>query len=687
MLRALKSKKGKVNCKKDISTNGVSIHDGISLSNPEDAEEEIYASDREVKGRDKRSSTIFGRKKKKKKVMDVKFNCWDLGGQEIFYPTHQFFLTDQSIYLLVFNTMDVESSRVEYWMRQIKSLTNNSSKTVVLLVGTHCEDQYASSDIKNSVLQNFQRKFPKSRFSFLQGIFFVSAKTGEGLSDLKAKIISIANKKDFQPVVSQSWVNFYDFLLIKRAEFDYIEWKTFAKWANSADIPPKSLELATEFLSCVGALIHFSDDKLSNLVILNPQWLSDVMSSLITFNHTWISGGLLSLTKIPQVFKKYPPNLHESLLALLEKFNIVNRLSPDTCSIVKEEQILVCSLLPEQRPIEIEGFWGCNQLPIGKLQQGRVYKFPFLPLGFVNKIMVRLLHVPDLKGILFWRNGLVMQCYHQLGMLSYDPISYECTVLVRTPDEKKDTEVTQEDQIKTPRSIRRDILLLRIIVNAIDTLIESYKMNQVQKFIPCTHCYKTDITKPPFYFTFDECTTALTNGYLSMFCNHSPDIVVPLYQLAPDISFFDIPIIKYSDISLSKQLGKGAFGTVYLAELFNTLVAVKQLNFDNDEEAFSDFQHEVYIMRFPFPFSSRFLLLFLLTFASTSLSLFLSTSFSLSPHLPLPSFVLPLLQILLLLVPFLAFLLFLPVSYFTAFPPFLLFSVPFGLYILLPFAS
>lgn len=39
---------------------------------------------------------------------------------QVFYPTHQFYLNDQSIYLIVFKLQGLNEGRVEYWLKQIK---------------------------------------------------------------------------------------------------------------------------------------------------------------------------------------------------------------------------------------------------------------------------------------------------------------------------------------------------------------------------------------------------------------------------------------------------------------------------------------------------------------------------------------------------------------------------------------
>lgn len=37
----------------------------------------------------------------------VTFGIWDFAGQEVYYTTHQFFLTTRSIYVIVFSIFDM----------------------------------------------------------------------------------------------------------------------------------------------------------------------------------------------------------------------------------------------------------------------------------------------------------------------------------------------------------------------------------------------------------------------------------------------------------------------------------------------------------------------------------------------------------------------------------------------------
>lgn len=63
----------------------------------------------------------------------VRFNVWDFGGHEIQHATHQFFLTERRLYLVVLNgRAGAEDEDAEYWLKFIKTF-GGSSPTIVVL--------------------------------------------------------------------------------------------------------------------------------------------------------------------------------------------------------------------------------------------------------------------------------------------------------------------------------------------------------------------------------------------------------------------------------------------------------------------------------------------------------------------------------------------------------------------------
>ena len=62
----------------------------------------------------------------------VRLNVWDLGGQEILYGTHQFFLTHRSLYLLVLEARRKNDESIHYWLRTIRNRGGDSPIVVVI---------------------------------------------------------------------------------------------------------------------------------------------------------------------------------------------------------------------------------------------------------------------------------------------------------------------------------------------------------------------------------------------------------------------------------------------------------------------------------------------------------------------------------------------------------------------------
>lgn len=83
----------------------------------------------------------------------VNVSVWDFGGQEIYYPTHQLFLGDRSVYLIVFNLLDANSeARIYFWLQSIKS---RASKFSIIIAATHAEDPRVGSpeDVKQRLAE------------------------------------------------------------------------------------------------------------------------------------------------------------------------------------------------------------------------------------------------------------------------------------------------------------------------------------------------------------------------------------------------------------------------------------------------------------------------------------------------------------------------------------------------------
>jgi len=587
LLKSLMSPKGKTDTSANLSTDGVHIERGVTF--------------------DAKSN--------------VEFNVWDLGGQEIFYPTHQFFLTSNSVYVLVFDMTNADQGRVEYWMRQIRTLSGNNRKSPIFIVATHCDDPSLSEEAILHKLNDVGQNFPKYRYAGLQCIVPVSCKTGMGIEQLKEKLVEVASQDWFRPRVAQSWVGLHDHIRVQREhmQLEKVEWKTYCQWASESGVPDSEVMTCTSFLTNVGSIIFYTEaggtadsasapePAVDDLVVLNPQWLADLMACLITFRHSWIKDGKLRITDLSShIFAaKYPTSIHEQLVALLERFAVIYI----TSSLDLAGYVIVPSMLPERpegEKLELFQRTWPSVAPKGEVEYGREYTFPFLPLGFFEKIMVRVMHSQQVEPVLFWRTGIVARLGNQTACLLFDQRNVRFSLRVREP-------LRREMQAGSGEQRRQ--LLLREIVDSVETVIECfYRMEaDVGRMLPCSHCLakkevghgvgagasfvEKALQGEVKMFPFKQCVEAMTESS-TLTCGAD---VVSVSLLAPDLAFSDIPIIASKDLELGRKLGEGGFGAVYLGALgpSKTKVAVKELLASKDQDTdlqFSNFAQEVYIM-------------------------------------------------------------------------------------------
>ena len=111
----------------------------------------------------------------------------------MFYPTHQFFLTSNCYYILVFDLADPHMHRIDYWMLLLRSLGKpGEPPPAVILVGTHLDKVRASE--AEETLNKVGAKYPSYRFPGLKEITAVSCATGVGVPELMSTLCQLASK-------------------------------------------------------------------------------------------------------------------------------------------------------------------------------------------------------------------------------------------------------------------------------------------------------------------------------------------------------------------------------------------------------------------------------------------------------------------------------------------------------------
>lgn len=155
-------------------------------------------------------------------VDKLTFTTWDFAGQELYYSTHQFFISSRALYLIVFRVTDPpEQWKIDYWLQSVQSRVKGAP---IIIVGTHAEGRYCSSDfyddvynritekcrahsnnVKGEPLTNYSVSLPPlalarlnwSCLVFSLGIYMVSSLSGFGVDELRAALVQIVSKERY----------------------------------------------------------------------------------------------------------------------------------------------------------------------------------------------------------------------------------------------------------------------------------------------------------------------------------------------------------------------------------------------------------------------------------------------------------------------------------------------------------
>ena len=509
----------------------------------------------------------------------VDIKIWDFAGQDVYYSTHQLFLGGQSIYMVVWNIMsDERDTRIRFWLESIKARTNGIAD--VILVATHMDHELCTPEYVRDSLSTIEKKYC-SRFPFIKNIIAVSCSTGEGFPQLRSIIKNVVSElKYIGNFIPSKYLFLEDELNYQGKELcpPMISFDDFKDYASLFDLQNEQALEAAELLHQWGSIIHHNDPQLKNMVILNPSWLVDVMATILTTKHRYIKQGVLKHSDLIHIWheSEYPRKFHPALLQLLQKFEVTYNLSDDKKNQIQWEDgiSLVPSVLPEMEPEDVKQLFPEFETTE---QYAREYKFNFIPAGFINHLILRIMYQTK-QDCIFWRYGIA-------GYIEEDPSSKVLLELL-----------PQQSLLKLIVRGSGPVKYFLRCVDIIEAFIESWFHLDVTVQVPCTHCFRDKI-QPLHRFPYEKCKDAAVHGESYLPCPSGSS--VRLDVIVPDLSMAEVPKIEYTEIEIEKEIGKGGFATVYKARYNGKLVALKQIDLGEEsklEDAYSDFMRESWIM-------------------------------------------------------------------------------------------
>ncbi|MEO7212404.1 COR domain-containing protein, partial [Mucilaginibacter sp.] len=326
----------------------------------------------------------------------VRTRAWDFGGQEILHSTHQFFLTERSLYLVVLEPRTGLAQRdAEYWLKLIES-QGNGSPVIVALNWSH-NHKWTVDRVK------LERKFP-----FIVGFIPVDALNNYGIFELQKLIIQTVQIKmpDVWLPFPKHWRQIKDAVAGMKSNF--LSFEQYAELCEQfgENRTDAQADLAG-ILHALGLALYFGKDpRLHDTRVLNPGWVTGGVYAVIRSRYVEDNDGQLSLSDMLKVLTEaqelkvievndYPFETHRFILELMRAFQLCYA-SEEVNG--KPSRYLVPELLPEFEP-EMGEAWNQAQVCLR-------YHYTVLPPGLISRFIVQTHALSE--GASHWRHGVVL---------------------------------------------------------------------------------------------------------------------------------------------------------------------------------------------------------------------------------------------------------------------------------------
>lgn len=427
---------------------------------------------------------------------DTKYiaHIWDFGGQDVYYPVHRFFLTENSVFVLLASTRQ-NSHEFNYW---IPTIFQFGGKSPIILAQTcHDGNIVAWNDIGGYVAnENFN--IIKDSEKFYHELDLIN-KNG-GLEKIRQSIINqIFNLPHINKKVPKSWIVVRE-LIGELQNLNCLSYGTLKEKIHTR--LPNNFRTKEDFDDCIGffhsigiLLWYNTESNLKEWVILNPKWAVDAVYKIIDDDVIQKQKGIVFAKDFSRVWnEKIYENSHDILKKMLEVFKISFPKKSN-----KDDFVLPTRL--ESMPSE----------EIWKLQYGCLhmeYKFDFMPRGMINQISAELSRfIKSDKEV--WNNGVNFITGSSTAQAIEDFYNRKIIVRAKGNDARS---------------------LMVIFMNAVKDISDGYKGVKGKISIPCM-CSECQYSEDPTFFQYDKLLKKIEINPLATITCESSDEILNITEL------------------------------------------------------------------------------------------------------------------------------------------------------------
>lgn len=325
---------------------------------------------------------------------NIMLHIWDFGGQEIYHSTHRLFLTDNTLYLLLWTTK-FEDDLTEnffpptYWLDYISEISTNS---VVIMIPSKYDvlGNYSLPEFND--IQDF---FKKKNLDLYQADA-LSSKFDWGIKTLRAQIAELAKLilKKHKDEMPESWIMARD--QIYKHWFGKHRIATLTDFSELVADLDLSDELSVLKYLNVSGVIFWKEKYLNDKIIVDQQYFLDVVYEV--FKHRRIKkSGIFSWEDACEFWQKdkegteFSDNDRQLFLDFMHSCEIMFKTQNKEGAL----QFIIPQLLLEE-PYYWRNKSGEHLLKL---------TYPFLHRNIIERFIVRTARLAE-KDKTWWRNGI-----------------------------------------------------------------------------------------------------------------------------------------------------------------------------------------------------------------------------------------------------------------------------------------
>jgi len=269
---------------------------------------------------------------------EVKIHCWDFGGQEIMRATHQLFLSERCVYIVVLDSRKDENP--EHWLKQVMAISSNSPIFMI------------SNKIDEHLDNNLTQRYLKEKYPNIVGFYKVSCKNNVGIDQLKKDIINQVAELDMRNfVLASNWLEVKQELEVLKETSDHISYQKFEDLCCKHGITEYVIQdILLTLLNDLGQVIHFKELEELQTQVLNPSWITEGIYALINSDKLAEQNGVLTKNQAERILSnKLEKNRYKGkgsyLMQVMEQFELCYKI-PSTKNI--NPRYLIPDLLPTE---------------------------------------------------------------------------------------------------------------------------------------------------------------------------------------------------------------------------------------------------------------------------------------------------------------------------------------------------